>query len=90
MITMFKTNTYSFRIEERECTKVTDKSIYWINDSGKEERALISSSWVDWHRTKEEAVNFMIKIKENAITRHNSDIEKLRAEINKIKELYQK
>jgi len=89
MKTMFRTTDYLNQITEFEVIKTTDKSIYFINKIGKEERELRNTNYYNWFETKEEAVNFhkerlnkIIISSENKISRAKEELKKLEDENN--------
>jgi hypothetical protein len=60
MIKMYLTVNYSDEMTERVFVKVSDKSVFWINEkTGKQERALILSNYHRWHKSKQDAINYL-------------------------------
>ena len=75
------------RLEEFEVIKETEKQIVYINERGTETREAKVSDWSSWHKTTEEAINYLISRKQKEIDTYLSRIEYLKKEMNKIYEL---
>ena len=78
---MYRTTSYSTIIEEREITKVTDKSVFYLVPSGREDRELISSGCVNWFNTRIEAVDFLKNRISKAIESHEAIIVRLKIQL---------
>lgn len=57
---MYRT-TYGIKLEEFEVLKSTEKSIWFINKSGKQDRELRHTDSYQWHETKQAAIDFLLK-----------------------------
>jgi len=53
---MYKTGNYDNTIQEVTVSKVTDKSVFWIDQRGNEVRELRWTNYYVWHETKELAI----------------------------------
>jgi len=57
---MYRTSSWKNEIVEKEFIEVSDKSVFWINErTGKKDRELITTNYHIWHKSKEEAVNWL-------------------------------
>lgn len=89
---LYKTNKYNNNIEEREVTKVTDKSIFYIyknTNTGKEtdERELKVTNYNIWHDTKGDAIEFLINRSEKKVEYHKRELSKSITELEELRTL---
>ena len=57
---MYRTSSWKNEIVEKEFIEVSDKSVFWINErTGKKDRELITTNYHIWHKSKEDAVNWL-------------------------------
>ena len=57
---MYRTLSWKNEIVEKEFIEVSDKSVFWINKkTGKKDRELIATNYHIWHKSKEDAVNWL-------------------------------
>lgn len=60
MVKMYRTSSWTNEIVEKEFIEVSDKSVFWINErTGKKDRELITTNYHIWHKSKEDAVNWL-------------------------------
>ena len=82
MIKMYQTSRWSNNIKEKEFVEVSDKSVFYINErTGKKERELISTNYHTWHKSKEEAIEWLKNKYELQIKRAESVISEARKNI---------
>jgi hypothetical protein len=75
------------RVEEFEIIKETEKQIVYTNEYGRIEREAKISDWQSWHKSKEEAVNFLIAKKQKEIDILQRQIDYKKEEMEKIHRL---
>jgi len=81
---MYKTKQGYVTIEEKEITRKTEKTIFFINSRGKEEREAINSYYGIWHNTFNEAQNYLLNRIDKDIEIFTERIERLRNERERI------
>ena len=79
---MYRTTECSTEIVKKECTKVTDKTLFYIGATGRECRELITTNYGKWHKTKEDAIN---QIQDKA----KRNLESAKWRLSKAKEFYE-
>ncbi len=82
MITLYKTTTSGLEIRERQFTRVTGKTAFYLNNFGNENRELLETNYSTWHRTREDAILHLQKIAK-------SNLESAEWRMNKAKEYYE-
>lgn len=81
---MYRIMSYSTKIEEREIVKVTDKSVFYLNSRGREDRELKCSNYYKWFDTREDAVETLKKRISLAIESHEANIIQLKIQLASI------
>ena len=81
---VYRTNTWSNQIEEKEVIETNDKSIFYLNYKGKRTRDARVSNYTVWHDTKEQAIEHLKKQWNNEIDSLNTKLEKYKALLNEI------
>jgi len=74
MIKMYRIATWSHQIDEYVVVKLTDKTVWFINSQGKEEKELLKSKSVGWFNFKKDAIDwkksileFEVKLKQDSL-----------------------
>jgi hypothetical protein len=81
----FRTNWSG--IHELTVIKETDKTIWFINESGRNDTERIDGSNHSWHDTKEEAREYLIFQQDVKIKQYENNIKYCKEQIEKIKAL---
>lgn len=84
--TLFKTG-HGIEINEVEVMRVSDKSVYFMR-SGKEQRELINTEWNSYHKTKEDAIDFLVAQQKSKIQNASQMLEKQNKILIQILEKY--
>lgn len=93
---MYKTEYHSIVIKESEVVKVTDKTITfiehykdWRSDVIKTKNSIegLHTTWHEWHKTKEDAINFLLKRTECNIKGLKQQIKSLEGDLKELKNL---
>jgi hypothetical protein len=90
---MYKTFNYGYQIKEFEITQRTPKSVTFIEEyrvfmtnevKTRVVRELIHTSYGDWHETRNEAENFLLRRIDSNIKHAENKITKLKIERQKL------
>ena len=83
---MYRTTSYNIKIKNFEVEKATEKTIWFINSLGKQDRELRKTDSYQWHETKQAAIDFLLNKHieekrriEGNLARVNAKIEALKA-----------
>ncbi len=82
---MYMTTNWSFKIEEKEVDKVSDKFVFYART-----RERISNSWHKWHKTKEEAIEYMRKNCIREIEEVENDLSNAKEQLEEFELMYPK
>lgn len=80
----FRINNWKIQIEEREIVKETDKTVFFLTSSGREDREAKISGYARWFDIRQEAIDFMRVRVENNIKNLRANIEKQEKELQEI------
>ena len=85
MVKMYRTSNWGNEIIEKELIEVSDKSVFWINErTGKKDRELISTNYHIWHKSKEEAIEWLKNKWERQIKTAESSISNSRQMLSEL------
>lgn len=79
----FRTS-YGTKIQEVEILRETEKQVVILTDRNTEVKEAKRSGWQNWHNSKEEAKQFLLKSYDKQITDVNNKLEQLINDRNSI------
>lgn len=84
----FKTSSYGIRIEEKEILEFGEKSVFYLSHNGKRQSQLISTHYESWHKTKQEAIDYITNRVKNEIERLEYNLTQKKQLLEKVNQLY--
>jgi hypothetical protein len=84
---VYKTGGWRYLIEEVEATRINEKSVWFLNSRGKEERNARLSEYSKYFNTKEEAKEYLIERCSSRIESYKLQLSSAQSELQKLNEL---
>ncbi len=80
----YKTNKWDTNIKEFEVVKATEKTVTYITSSGGENKDNWNTAYHNWHKSKQAAVEYLIKIRKTKIDYLSDQIKRSSKEIEQL------